>query len=66
MIERLGNWQMPDIRTSQPRPGLDTHKTLNPTDARQAVPTGRVRYILAVSLALCLVAFAIFYFVYMT
>jgi hypothetical protein len=53
-----------DIRTSQAsRP--DTQKTLDTTEARQAATTGTVRYVLAVSLALCVVAFAIFYFVYM-
>lgn len=35
-----------------------------PVDARQALMTGRVRYILAISVALVVVAFAIIYFVY--
>jgi hypothetical protein len=35
-----------------------------PVEARQAQTTGRVRYILAVSVALVVVAFAIIYFIY--
>ena len=34
------------------------------TDARQAQMTGRVRYILAISVALAVAAFAIIYFIY--
>jgi hypothetical protein len=59
---------MADIRTSQPlRDSMHTGtpKTLDPTEARQGETTGRIRYVLAISLALCVVAFAIFYFVYM-
>jgi hypothetical protein len=37
---------------------------LPPTDARQGAITGRVRYILAISVALVVIAFAIIYFVY--
>ena len=35
-----------------------------PTEARQGLMTGRVRYILAVSVALVVAAFAIVYFIY--
>ena len=35
-----------------------------PTDARQAQTTGRLRYILAISVALVVAAFAIIYFIY--
>jgi hypothetical protein len=54
---------MADIRTSQSSSGLlhgDAPKTLDRTEARQGETTGRIRYVLAVSLALCVVAFAVF------
>ena len=35
-----------------------------PVDARQAQVTGRLRYMLAVSVVLVVIAFAIIYFVY--
>ena len=56
---------MADIRTSQSSDRGHAPKTLEQTEARQAVKTGHVRYVLAISLALCVVAFAVFYFVYM-
>ena len=57
---------MADIRTSQSSSDLGrAPTTLDRTEARQGETTGRMRYVLAVSLALCVVAFAIFYFVYM-
>jgi len=34
---------------------------LNETEARQAVPVGHMRYVLAISLALVIVAFAVIY-----
>jgi hypothetical protein len=46
----------------QPLPRRAEH--LPPTDARQGQTTGRVRYILAISVALVVVAFAIIYFMY--
>jgi len=52
---------MAGTTTSQRRADLDTHKTLDKNDARQAVTTGRIRYVLAISLAFCAVAFAFFY-----
>jgi len=46
----------------QPLPPKVEH--LPPTEARQGQMTGRVRYILAVSVALVVAAFAIIYFIY--
>jgi len=37
---------------------------LNETEARQAVPLGHMRYVLGISLALVIVAFAVIYFAY--
>lgn len=52
-----------DMRTSEA--GHPAQKTLDKTDARQAVTTGTVRYVLAISLVLCAIVFAVLYFVYM-
>lgn len=46
----------------QPLPTKAEH--LLPTEARQGLMTGRVRYILAISVTLVIVAFAIIYFIY--
>ena len=46
----------------QPLPPKAEH--LPPTEARQDLMTGRVRYILAISVTLVIVAFAIIYFIY--
>lgn len=45
-------------------PNDDTETHLDPDEARQAVKTGRVRYILAISLTGVVVAFAILYAIY--
>lgn len=37
------------------------HPVLNPTEARQAVKLGRMRYVLGISLALVIIAFALSY-----
>ena len=37
---------------------------LNETEARQAVPTGHMRYVLGISLALVIIAFAVIYLTY--
>ena len=50
------------IRPPHPADGV---KQLDKTDARQAVTLGSVRYVLGISLALALVAFVVFYFLYM-
>ena len=44
------------------RPGH--HPVLNETEARQAVPAGHMRYVLAISLALVITAFAAIYLFY--
>ncbi|HEX3432161.1 MAG TPA: hypothetical protein VHT03_14875 [Rhizomicrobium sp.] len=46
----------------QPLPPKAEH--MPPVEARQALMTGRARYILAISVALVVVAFAIIYFIY--
>jgi hypothetical protein len=46
----------------QPLPPKAEH--MPPTQARQGRMTGHVRYILAVSVALVVVAFAVIYFIY--
>lgn len=52
---------------SQPRPHpqppetVSGHTVLPPTEARQAEKTGRVRYILGVSLTLAIVAMVVIY-----
>ena len=46
----------------QPLPERAEH--MPPAEARQARITGRVRYMLAISVALIVIAFAIIYFVY--
>jgi hypothetical protein len=38
---------------------------LNETEARQALPLGHMRYVLGISLALVIVAFAAIYFAYL-
>jgi hypothetical protein len=56
---------MPDLHTRAPTGAeFQPHKTLDRTEARQAATTGHVRYVLAISLALCVVAFAVFYVIY--
>ncbi|MGE0253323.1 MAG: hypothetical protein AB7N54_01915 [Alphaproteobacteria bacterium] len=42
----------------------DTEAHVTPIEARQAVKTGRVRYILAISLTGVIVAFAILYAIF--
>jgi hypothetical protein len=37
------------------------HPVLNETESRQAVPVGHMRYVLAISLVLVIVAFAVIY-----
>lgn len=37
---------------------------LNETEARQAVPTGHMRYVLGISLALVIIAFGVIYLTY--
>lgn len=49
-------------RHEQPLPPKAEH--MPPGEARQARMTGRLRYILAASLALAIVAFVIIYFIY--
>jgi hypothetical protein len=46
----------------QPLPPKAEH--ISPVEARQARMTGHVRYILAISVALVVIAFAIIYFIY--
>ena len=53
------NDQMP---LEQPLPPKAEH--MRPVDARQAQTTGRLRYILGISVALVVIAFAIIWFVY--
>lgn len=40
------------------------HPVVSATEARQAVPLGHMRYVLAISLTLVIVAFAIIYLFY--
>lgn len=37
------------------------HAVLNETEARQAIPVGHMRYVLGISLALVIIAFAAIY-----
>ncbi len=39
-------------------------QVLNETEARQAVPVGHMRYVLGISLALVVIAFAVIYLAY--
>jgi hypothetical protein len=56
---------MPDLHSRAPDDAeFHSQKTLDRTEARQATTTGHVRYVLAISLALCVVAFAVFYVIY--
>jgi len=48
----------------QRRRSLPDNRVLNETEARQAVPVGHMRYVLAISLALVIVAFAVIYLSY--
>ena len=50
------------VSPEQPLPPKAEH--LRPVEARQARMTGRVRYILTISVALVVIAFAIIWFVY--
>jgi hypothetical protein len=50
------------IPRDQPLPPKAEH--MPPTEARQGLITGRVRYILAISVALTVAAFAVIYFLY--
>ncbi len=45
----------------QPPESVGGHTVLPPTEARQAEKTGRVRYILGISLSLAIVAMAVVY-----
>jgi hypothetical protein len=50
----------PEYDEKVPRRSPD-HPVLNATEARQAVPTGHMRYVLGISLALVIVAFSVIY-----
>lgn len=51
----------PEYEEGGPHRSLPDHPVLNETEARQAVPTGHMRYVLAISLALVIVAFGLIY-----
>jgi len=51
-------------QTPREQPLPPRAERLPPVEARQARMTGRVRYILAASVTLVVVAFAIIYFIY--
>ena len=51
-------------QTSRKQPRPPKAERMAPVDARQAQITGRLRYMLAVSVALVVIAFAIIYFIY--
>jgi hypothetical protein len=54
----------PEYDQEPPRRGPADHPVLNETEARQAVPVGHMRYVLAISLALVILAFGAIYLVY--
>jgi hypothetical protein len=48
--------------TSDPRTADAEQKVVTPTESRQGIETGRVRYVLAIGTILVIVAFALVYF----
>ena len=54
----------PEYDKDAPHQRPADHPVLSETEARQAVPTGHMRYVLVISLALVIIAFGIIYLAY--